>query len=619
MTTPIGVLFQNPLVKPLSSNATFMSACTATFYKTGTTTPATIYADGTLTTPLANPLTADASGTFPAVYLDPTVIYRVILKTSAGVLVSDTDPYVPSSLSSLSANVIGGFLYPVVAAETALSIVPVSLQYPPAHAYRYGTNTTPGSTDMTSAVTTALTVGRTGGFVVQIPQTEVLFTTSTVDFSGCHVVGLGNPWNGKGWIQASSAQFDVIKSTGLMIIENLNVDGGWDGVTSGQSGDILSLKATSPAHPYLNSLSNCNFTNAKMRGVYIERGGYTSFSHMHVVQCGLHALECFGLNTDACTSIRDTGGSQFGGTKFGYGIKLTECAAMIFQGTIIETTNGIQLNGLDNRTIVFDGIYQEFNPSPSFTASITGTTLTVTAPSTLVGIGIGSVLTGSGIAANTVITAPLTGNGGIGTYTVNNSQSVASETMTSAPLVFNDNNSAGLGLSIRGMFGGNGSFPFAPGVASFPSWSSVYFSGNSNVTEGPIPLGGRIQSNVGGQGTISASGDVTVAQLTLTPGTYRLSAAVQTIAASGSGTATQLACQITTNSSATSPANSTSSFVEGAAQTQSFGATNQDARISCSTIVQVFATTIYYVRAHIGLTGTITEAYNGSLRAELIE
>lgn len=66
----------------------------------------------------------------------------------------------------------------------------------------------------------------------------------------------------------------------------------------------------------------------------------------------------------------------------------------------------------------------------SFTASISGTTMTVTA----VGSGtvdVGEVIGGTGVTAGTSVLAQLTGTpGGIGTYTVSASQTVASTTIT---------------------------------------------------------------------------------------------------------------------------------------------------------------------------------------------
>jgi hypothetical protein len=71
-----------------------------------------------------------------------------------------------------------------------------------------------------------------------------------------------------------------------------------------------------------------------------------------------------------------------------------------------------------------------------------GTILTVTGTVTGV-IQVGMHVTGSGVAANTIITALGTGTGGAGTYTVNNSQLVASEalTFTALPITvaFNSN------------------------------------------------------------------------------------------------------------------------------------------------------------------------------------
>lgn len=73
------------------------------------------------------------------------------------------------------------------------------------------------------------------------------------------------------------------------------------------------------------------------------------------------------------------------------------------------------------------------NPTgASFTGSISGATLTVTA---VAGgeLSVGQSLGDSGsLSANTVITALGTGAGGVGTYTVNISQTVASESMTAS-------------------------------------------------------------------------------------------------------------------------------------------------------------------------------------------
>jgi len=68
--------------------------------------------------------------------------------------------------------------------------------------------------------------------------------------------------------------------------------------------------------------------------------------------------------------------------------------------------------------------------TPTFTGTISGTTLNVTAVSTASGtslpLGVGQVITGTGITAGTTITGLGTGTGGTGTYTVSVSQTIGS-------------------------------------------------------------------------------------------------------------------------------------------------------------------------------------------------
>jgi hypothetical protein len=79
-----------------------------------------------------------------------------------------------------------------------------------------------------------------------------------------------------------------------------------------------------------------------------------------------------------------------------------------------------------------------------FTASITGTTMTVSAVTSGT-IYVGCLITGSGVLANTTITALGTGSGGVGTYTVSQSQTVVSTTITSDgfPITRNGNTTQG--------------------------------------------------------------------------------------------------------------------------------------------------------------------------------
>lgn len=75
--------------------------------------------------------------------------------------------------------------------------------------------------------------------------------------------------------------------------------------------------------------------------------------------------------------------------------------------------------------------YTRFGITTAITASIAGTTLTVTVAAAAT-LQVGDTIAGAGVTGATVITALGTGTGGVGTYTVNNSQTVSSEAMTAA-------------------------------------------------------------------------------------------------------------------------------------------------------------------------------------------
>lgn len=83
-------------------------------------------------------------------------------------------------------------------------------------------------------------------------------------------------------------------------------------------------------------------------------------------------------------------------------------------------------------------VYEALLASATSTASSISTT-TLTVGGTVTGVyAIGMVVSGTGVTANTVITAFGTGTGGAGTYTVNISQTVGSTTITGCAPVTNE-------------------------------------------------------------------------------------------------------------------------------------------------------------------------------------
>jgi len=83
------------------------------------------------------------------------------------------------------------------------------------------------------------------------------------------------------------------------------------------------------------------------------------------------------------------------------------------------------------------------NEESTFTASISGTTMTVSAVATGT-VLVGATITGTGVTAGTRIVSAGTGTGGTGTYTVSDSQTVSSTTITGSSPVRVTANVAGI-------------------------------------------------------------------------------------------------------------------------------------------------------------------------------
>ena len=81
----------------------------------------------------------------------------------------------------------------------------------------------------------------------------------------------------------------------------------------------------------------------------------------------------------------------------------------------------------------------QYNTDVAFTASILNNTLTVTAVSSG-SIAIGQNISGAGVVSGTMVTAFVTGTGGVGDYLVSVSQSVASTSMTGSNVLAGDSN-----------------------------------------------------------------------------------------------------------------------------------------------------------------------------------
>lgn len=85
-------LFTADRFTPVDGNGHVYAGAQLFFYQTGTTTLQTVYADSGATTPLSNPVVADANGLFPAIYLSNVLAYKTVLLSAAGATLRTTDP-----------------------------------------------------------------------------------------------------------------------------------------------------------------------------------------------------------------------------------------------------------------------------------------------------------------------------------------------------------------------------------------------------------------------------------------------------------------------------------------------------------------------------------------------
>ena len=131
-----------------------------------------------------------------------------------------------------------------------------------------------------------------------------------------------------------------------------------------------------------------------------------------------------------------TGGSQMVAVCGPYVYVVNSSLVATIVGQLNSTTGRVSITDNGVNAYIVDGTYRYTwrisSPSSAiFTASISGTTLTVSSM-TQGTIAVGQSLFGISVPQETVITALGTGTGGVGTYTINNSATVASERMNSA-------------------------------------------------------------------------------------------------------------------------------------------------------------------------------------------
>jgi hypothetical protein len=157
-----------------------------------------------------------------------------------------------------------------------------------------------------------------------------------------------------------------------------------------------------------------------------------------------------------------------------------------------------------------------------FTGSISGTTLTVTAIDTGI-IEVGTVLSGTGIAVGTLITALGTGTGGLGTYTINIAQNIVSTTnLYTNGIVYNHESGVNDNLLPMASYIASSDFDLTDGdqfILSKRIIPDINFTGSTATLPEvtmyikPRNFPGNAYSNIDSKGVIQTSVDIYTEQI----------------------------------------------------------------------------------------------------------
>lgn len=207
-------LFQLPKQLNISSSFTLSAGAKAYFFEPGTTTPRDTYTTSALSVAHPHPVVADAAGVLPPIYLDPSLQYKLTLKTSADALIYTVDPVNDQVLTQA---LIGQTLYPRTDAEISASVTPTALYRAPDRGYdvrRTGV-TLDGTTDDTADFQDAVNAcnGR-----LYIPNGTIKITSAVSIPAGTEI------WCDVGaTINASGVDYSALRALGSLTVTGLKM------------------------------------------------------------------------------------------------------------------------------------------------------------------------------------------------------------------------------------------------------------------------------------------------------------------------------------------------------------------------------------------------------------
>jgi hypothetical protein len=317
-------IFTQPSQQALDTAANVLSGATLTFSLTGTSTATNAYSDSTLSTPVANPLSANAAGVFIPVFLDPTITYRVVLKTQAGAVLQTWDPANENLIAYFTQAILGSLLYPITGAEISALVTPVNKVYPPGHAQRFAV--LDGVTDDTTALNNWAKVSGYHyfpGLPALITGAIALESNSTYEFAQGAIIQTATQ---------NISLFSAVSKT------NIQIRGGkFKQTSAGNTAEVAGVKLQSCTYCWV---LNCEFEGMQWCGVFLD-----SSSHCIVSGNYLHDFlsSAAGDHCDICVYRNSSynlieGNHCYGGTNSWVGVLVQDPGGL---GTYLPRSNKV--------------------------------------------------------------------------------------------------------------------------------------------------------------------------------------------------------------------------------------------------------------------------------------
>jgi len=336
-------LFTLPRAVPIVSGAV-SPGCKANFFLTGTTTRTNTFTDSALGTPSTNPVIANAAGEFATIYLDPDVIYKLTLDDTDDALIYTEDPI----QDALTQSNIGKIFYPRSAEEISAGVTPINFFEIYRNVLRYGTNTTPGTTVMTTALTNAFLSYNTVDILedILIDADFTVGANQTLRGGGMRTITLTLSGVGTTLFIEDRSIIQDIKITGAdtntKVVATAPTAARWRlsnvHINGGVSGLVLE-------NTWIGLIDNCYLTG-NTNGLHLSNSlGADGPVNAITVLGGEIQSNVIGVLID------DSGNGSYGINAFD------------FFGATIEgnSTGGVRVTGTSVQTIQFNGCYFEKN------------------------------------------------------------------------------------------------------------------------------------------------------------------------------------------------------------------------------------------------------------------